>query len=99
VLDSAVIPVIDNDAGEVPKAFIVKSPGSSVPAATDNLELLKRDIEIYVEQHKSKFKWLKGGVEFIDAIPRSPSGKILRRVLRDREKAAKLAAKGPSNKL
>lgn len=44
-----------------------------------------------MEKHKTKYKWLKGGVEFIDAIPKSPSGKILRRVLKDKEKAVRKA--------
>jgi len=34
---------------------------------------------------------LKGGVEFIDVVPKSPSGKILRRLLRDKEKEARRA--------
>lgn len=37
------------------------------------------------------FKRLAGGVEFIDAIPRNPSGKLLRRVLRDRLRAPQVA--------
>lgn len=41
----------------------------------------------YVQDHKSHPKWLVGGVEFIDVIPKSASGKILRRLLRDKEKA------------
>jgi acyl-coenzyme A synthetase/AMP-(fatty) acid ligase len=44
-----------------------------------------------VEGHKAKYKWLKGGIEFIDVIPKSPSGKILRRLLRDKEKKARRA--------
>lgn len=48
---------------------------------------MKREICKWVEEHKSRHKWLKGGVEFIDVIPKSPSGKILRRLLRDKEKA------------
>ncbi len=43
----------------------------------------------HVEKHKAPYKWLKGGVEFLDAVPKSPSGKILRRLLRDREKEAR----------
>ena len=34
-----------------------------------------------------QYKWLKGGVEFVDAIPKNPSGKLLRRLLRDQAKA------------
>ena len=80
------IPVHDDAAGEVPKAFVVKS--SSV-GLEDNDRLVKRDIAKHVEEHKARHKWLKGGIEFIDAIPKSPSGKILRRLLRDKEKEAR----------
>lgn len=51
--------------------------------------MVKRDIMKYVEEHKARYKWLKGGVEFIDIIPKSPSGKILRRLLRDKEKESR----------
>jgi ribosome assembly protein SQT1 len=78
-----VIPVPDDAAGEVPKAFVVKS--SSV-GLEDNDHLVARDIAKHVQDHKARHKWLKGGVEFLDVIPKSPSGKILRRLLRDKEK-------------
>ena len=80
------IPVHDDVAGEVPKAFVVKS--SSV-GLEENDRMVKRDIAKHVEEHKARHKWLKGGIEFIDAIPKSPSGKILRRLLRDKEKEAR----------
>jgi acyl-coenzyme A synthetase/AMP-(fatty) acid ligase len=44
----------------------------------------------HVEQLKSKHKWLRGGVEFMEAIPKSPPGKILRRVLKEREKTERM---------
>lgn len=88
VADCAVIPVPDDAAGEVPKAFIVKS--SSV-GLEDNDRMVKREISKHVENAKARHKWLKGGVEFIDVIPKSPSGKILRRLLRDKEKEARRA--------
>lgn len=50
---------------------------------------LARDIARHVEKHKTKYKWLAGGVVFIDVIPKSPSGKILRRLLRDKDKEAR----------
>ena len=86
VADAAVIPIHDDAAGEVPKAFVVKS--SSV-GLEDNDRMVKREIQKHVEQHKARHKWLRGGVEFIDEIPKSPSGKILRRKLRDQEREAR----------
>ncbi|RDW62156.1 putative phenylacetyl-CoA ligase [Coleophoma cylindrospora] len=86
VADVAVIPVPDDAAGEVPKAFIVKS--SSV-GLEENDRMVARDIAKHVQDHKARHKWLKGGVEFIDVIPKSPSGKILRRLLRDKEKESR----------
>ncbi|KAI1809901.1 acetyl-CoA synthetase-like protein [Poronia punctata] len=87
VNDCTVIPVPDESAGEVPKAYVVKS--ASVAGKSD--EEVTRDICKYVEEHKARYKWLKGGVEFIDAIPKSPSGKILRRLLKDKEREARRA--------
>jgi ribosome assembly protein SQT1 len=84
VADCAVIAVPDDKAGEVPKAFVVKS--SSV-GLEDNDRMIAREIAKHVEEHKARHKWLKGGIEFVDVIPKSPSGKILRRLLRDQEKA------------
>jgi acyl-CoA synthetase (AMP-forming)/AMP-acid ligase II len=49
--------------------------------------MVARDIAKFVEEKKARHKWLKGGVEFVDVVPKSPSGKILRRLLRDQEKA------------
>ncbi|KAI1001791.1 Acyl-CoA ligase [Podosphaera aphanis] len=87
VHDCAVIPIPNDSSGEVPKAFVVKSP--SVRDIED--KIIVRNICAYVEEHKARHKWLKGGVEFIDVIPKSPSGKILRRLLRDREKERRRA--------
>ncbi|KAI1263810.1 acetyl-CoA synthetase-like protein [Xylariaceae sp. FL1019] len=87
VNDCTVIPVPDERSGEVPKAFVVKS--SSVAGKPD--EEVIREICRHVEEHKARYKWLKGGVEFIDAVPKSPSGKILRRILKDKDKEARRA--------
>ncbi|KAF4775513.1 AMP-binding enzyme [Colletotrichum scovillei] len=80
VADCAVISVPDDRAGEVPKAYIVRSGPCS-----------EKDIQEYVQARKAPHKWIKGGIEFVDAIPKSPSGKILRRLLRDREKQRRAA--------
>ena len=81
------ISVPDERDGEAPKAFVV------IPAsmASRKDEEIAAEIIKHVQDHKAHYKWLKGGVEFIDAIPKSPSGKILRRLLRDREKEARRA--------
>ncbi|KAE8153544.1 hypothetical protein BDV25DRAFT_127200 [Aspergillus avenaceus] len=81
VADCAVIAIPDEAAGEVPKAIVVKS-GS---AGKDD-EQTAQSIKKYVEEHKARHKWLKGGIRFVDAVPKSPSGKILRRLIRDQEK-------------
>ena len=85
--DCAVIPVPDERAGEVPKAFVVKS--ASATGRSD--EEVAREICKHVEEHKARYKWLQGGVEFIDVVPKSPSGKILRRPLKDKQKEARRA--------
>ncbi|PGH20386.1 hypothetical protein AJ80_03654 [Polytolypa hystricis UAMH7299] len=84
VADCSVIQVPDESAGELPKAYVVKSPA----AGPDDAATI-RSIQKHIEDHKARHKWLKGGVEFIDVIPKSPSGKILRRVLRDKDKEAR----------
>ena len=87
VADCTVIPVPDKRAGEVPKAFVVKS----VSAAGQTDDEVAREVCKHVEDHKSSYKWLKGGVALVESIPRNPSGKILRRVLKEREQAARRA--------
>jgi acyl-CoA synthetase (AMP-forming)/AMP-acid ligase II len=79
VADAAVIPIPDEEAGEVPKAYIVLKGEATA-------EELIEFVAARVAPHK-KIR----AVEFIDKIPKSPSGKILRRQLvqgeRERRKA------------
>jgi acyl-CoA synthetase (AMP-forming)/AMP-acid ligase II len=75
IADVAVIPVADADAGEVPKAFVVTRG-----------DLTADQVMAYVAERVSPYKKVRQ-VEFVDAIPKSPSGKILRRLLVDRERA------------
>jgi len=77
VMDVAVIPSPDEEAGEVPKAFIVRKPNTSPTA---------EDLMAFVEQKVSPQKKVRR-VEFTDQIPKSPSGKILRRLLVAKERA------------
>ncbi|HTU99678.1 MAG TPA: AMP-binding protein [Luteitalea sp.] len=75
IADVAVIPVADEDSGEVPKAWVV----ARGPVTAD-------DVKAFVEPRVAPYKRIRH-VAFIDAIPKSPSGKILRRVLVERERA------------
>jgi acyl-coenzyme A synthetase/AMP-(fatty) acid ligase len=83
VNDCAVIQVPDEASGEVPKAYVVKSPAVGLEESD---RMVARQIQKHVEEHKARYKWITGGIVFIDEIPKSPSGKILRRLLRDMEK-------------
>ncbi|KAM7205962.1 hypothetical protein V8F33_000792 [Rhypophila sp. PSN 637] len=87
VADCAVIQVPDERSGEVPKAFVVRS--AEVKGRSD--DEVARMVLKHVEDHKASYKWIKGGVEFVAEIPKSPSGKILRRLLRDREREKRKA--------
>ena len=78
VADVAVIPSPDEEAGEIPKAFVVVKPGATL--TTD-------EVIAFVAAQVSPQKKIRK-VEFIDAIPKVPSGKILRRELVERERAA-----------
>lgn len=81
------IPVPDARAGEVPKAFVVKAAAAAGKTEAE----VARAICKHVEDHKASYKWLKGGVQFIESVPKSPSGKILRRVLKEQERDARRA--------
>jgi acyl-CoA synthetase (AMP-forming)/AMP-acid ligase II len=73
VADAAVIPVPDEAGGEAPKACVV--------AAGDELDA--DELMAWVAERVAPYKRIRA-VEVVDEIPKSPSGKILRRLLRDR---------------
>jgi acyl-CoA synthetase (AMP-forming)/AMP-acid ligase II len=76
VADAAVIGVKDEEAGELPKAFVVLKP---------NREVSAEDIMAFVAERVAPHKKIRR-VEFVPQIPKSPSGKILRRLLVQKER-------------
>lgn len=85
VADAGVIGIYDNDeATEWPRAFVVPQQAELVQSGDrQGLEALAAELKVLVEKRTAKYKWLKGGIVFVEAIPKSPSGKILRRVMKD----------------
>jgi 4-coumarate--CoA ligase len=74
IADVAVIGVPDDAAGEVPKAFVVATAGDTVTI---------EEIQALVSEHLVSYKQIRQ-LEVIDVIPKSASGKILRKELRVR---------------
>jgi len=85
VANAAVVPSPDETRGNVVKAFIVLAPGHA-PSPT-----LEADIAQHVRQHLAPYEYPKE-IEFIDALPMTTTGKVQRKVLRDREAARKRAS-------
>lgn len=75
VADCAVIAAPDEEAGEIPKAFVVKRG-----------EVTEQELMDFVAARVAPFKKIRQ-VEFIDQIPKSASGKILRRILVEKDRA------------
>lgn len=72
IADAAVIGVLDEDGQEIPKAFVVAAPGA---------DLSEEDVMDHVAGHVAPYKKVRA-VQFVEEIPKSSSGKIMRRDLR-----------------
>lgn len=70
------VPAPDGSGNELPRAYVV----------ADKKAIGEDDIKNYVKSQLASHKQLRGGVIYLEAIPKSPSGKILRRELREMAK-------------
>ena len=88
IVDAAVIGVqFAKNETQLPRAYVVRRPG------LEGDRLNEKEIKMYMESKLAKYKRLDGGVKFVKAIPKTASGKILKRLLREeakREIGAKL---------
>jgi acetyl-CoA synthetase len=82
VANAAVVPSPDEERGNVVKAFIVLAAGH-VPSVA-----LEDDIRRHVRGQLAPYEYPRE-IEFIDALPMTTTGKVQRRVLREREKERK----------
>jgi acetyl-CoA synthetase len=82
VANAAVVPSPDETRGNVVKAFIVLAAGHAATAA------LEEDIRQHVRRFLAPYEYPKE-IEFIDALPMTTTGKVQRRVLRERERERK----------
>jgi acetyl-CoA synthetase len=85
VANAAVVPSPDDVRGNIIKAFVVLAAGHSPSAA------LEQDIRRHVRLSLAPYEYPKE-IEFIDALPMTTTGKVQRRVLRERERARKARA-------
>ncbi|CAG9839696.1 unnamed protein product [Diabrotica balteata] len=74
VAEAAVIGIPHPLSGEVPRAYIVPKKDKTV-----DLE----ELDQYVSNKVAKYKKIAGGIQIVDVIPKNPSGKILRRKLKE----------------
>lgn len=74
ILDAGVIGKPHSTFGEVPLAFVVKKA---------EVEVTEKEIREFIADKVAPYKRLEGGVRFIDSIPKTASGKILRRTLKE----------------
>jgi len=95
IVDCAVIGVEFKQPGqeptELPRAYVVRRPGTKEEDLTEEM------VKEYVKPKLARYKWLEGGVRFVEVVPKSANGKILKRILR--EEAKREAASQSTSKL
>ena len=74
IVDAAVLGIPGKDDSELPRAYVVRREGTNIQAS---------GVQGFMKEQLAGYKQLVGGVSFINEIPKLPSGKILKRVLRE----------------
>lgn len=93
VADVTVVPIPDEMAGELPRAYVVKSPAAK--ELEDNE--IQNELHSLVNETFPTYKRLAGGISFVPVIPKTVSGKVRRNIMkqmaRDHYDATKKARK------
>jgi 4-coumarate--CoA ligase len=86
IVDAAVIGIPVSEEVELPRAYIVRREGTTLEA---------EQVQAHMRERLARYKQLEGGVYFLKQIPKLPSGKILKRVLREMAKKDDGVRMGP----
>ena len=93
IINAAVVGIpVPEGTGEVPRAYVQLKPKPSPEHETttygvaDEKELTEEDVKQWVKERLARYKWLDGGVRFVDSIPRNAGGKVQKVKLRAMEK-------------
>jgi len=90
VADAAVIGVESvKEATELPRAYVVHAR----PESIHDRQKFGKEVQAWIDNKVARHKRLRGGVVVVEAIPKSPSGKILRRELRDQARKEVVGSK------
>jgi len=85
IADAGVIGIKSTDqATELPRAYVVSTNNAALLADSSKRVAFENEVQEWIKSRVAKHKYLRGGVRVIEAIPRSGSGKILRRKLKER---------------
>lgn len=88
IIGATVVGIPDaNGTGEVPRAYVVRKPQPPFAAETgdaqQSVSVSEEDIKTFVARHLARYKYLEGGVQFVEQIPRNAMGKVVKSKLLD----------------
>ena len=94
IINAALIGIpVPEGTGEAPRAYVQLTPKPSPDhhlassyGVADQKEVTKEDVKQWVKERLARYRWLDGGVRFLDSIPRTAAGKVQKVKLRAMEK-------------